>query len=274
LTSRRPGPRDQTAGRHDSVPPWEAAERLDVVPEAPAQPGAKPRNRPSQLPRVRVLRRGRPAAGSLHGAAPVVVVPKPGQRHREALLHRRSGAPRRDATTVGGSGHLLAARGQVVLAGGVLDMRQQRGAGAPAVHPAPAESACRPQRRGLDVGLREHAPAPAPGDVLGSAWVVRGFAPMEGCQVEGRPEADGQALLRPPIGQPGPREEPFDRDDHLVTVRGHDLQTGLRVGLELLVHHDVPILLSEADGQRPGVEIDPTIRLVLVRVAWPEVSSS
>jgi len=142
------------------------------------------------------------------------------------------------------------------------------------VHPAPEEIACGPHRSRINVGLREHAPAQEQGDFLSIDFVVLGFAPMDGFHVEGMPQHEGNPLLRAQIGQPVLREHTFDRDDHIITIRGNDLKKGLRVCPEILVNHGFPSLIQDADIHRPGVQIDPTIRLVLFRVELHEVSSS
>lgn len=239
-----------------------------------AQHGANTRDSPSQRQRGSVRLLGRPEEGELHVAKQVVVVPKQGQSHRDALLHRRIGEACRDATAVGFLGQLPAHLGQGGLAVGVLDMRQQLGAVAQAVHPAPEERACRPHRSGRDLRLREPPPAQEPGNFLGLEWVIFGFAAMHGLHGEGRPEDAGNALPRTQVGQPVPREETFDRDDHVITRRRNDREEGLGAGRAMLVDHDLPSVVQYTDVHGASVPVDPTIRFVLLRVAWHEGSSS
>jgi len=247
---------------------------MDFVHEYQAQNCANTRDSPQQIPRVSVRLLGRPEDGELHVAEQGVVVPQQGQSHLDAFLHRRSGAPLRDANTVGLLGNLLTKRGQVVLAVGVLDMGQSLGALAHQAYPAPEEITGRTHLSGRDVGLREHAPTQEHRDFLRIDTVVFGCAAVDGLHGEGMPEDDGKTLPSAQVSQPVPREETCDRDDYVVTIRRKDLEQGLGAGRAMLVHHDRPIAVQDADGHRPGVEINPTVRFVLFGVESHAVSSS
>jgi hypothetical protein len=153
-------------------------------------------------------------------------------------------------------------------------MRQQLGALAHAVHPAPEEIACRPQRRGRDIRLREHPPAPEHGNFLGIDFVIVGLTAMDGFQGEGMPEDEDNALPRTQVGQPVSGDDTFDRDAHVIAIRRNDLEEGLGAGLEMLVAHDLPSVVQYTDVHGASVQGDPTIRFVLFRVESPEVSSS
>jgi hypothetical protein len=127
------------------------------------------------------------------------------------------------------------------------------------MHPAPEEGARGAHRRRIHIGLWEHAPAEERGDFLRIHAVVLGFAALDGCHVEGRPEDQGKTFAHTQISQPIPREETFDRDDKIITIRRNDLEEGLGVCLEVLMHHDRSIVVQDADVQHPGVKIDSTV---------------
>jgi len=65
--------------------------------------------------------------GQCPSAEQAVVVIKQSEVHCNPLLHCRSGEPLSDAVAVGLIGNLLANRGQIVLAIGLLDLGQELG---------------------------------------------------------------------------------------------------------------------------------------------------
>jgi hypothetical protein len=97
---------------------------------------------------------------------------------------------------------------------------------------------------------------------------------MDGFQVEGRPEDAGNPVARPQVSQPRPRAETFDRDDTSITRRRHALEDDLGAGLEVLMPQELPSGVQEADVNRPGVESDATVGLMLGGVKAHEVSSA
>jgi len=97
---------------------------------------------------------------------------------------------------------------------------------------------------------------------------------MDGFHVEGMPEDKGETFARTQVSQPLPREDTFDRHDKIITIRRNDLEEGLGACLEVLMHQNLPSLVEDAHIHRPGVEIDPTVCLMLFGVKSHEVSSS
>jgi hypothetical protein len=116
-----------------------------------------------------------------------------------------------DLALVGLIGHLLANRGQVVLAVGLLDMGEYLGSCAHEMYPAPEEIPGGAHRRGIDVGLREHAPAQEDRDVLGIDSVVVGCAAMDRFPVQGVAENKRNPFARTEVGQPIPGAESIRR---------------------------------------------------------------
>jgi hypothetical protein len=104
--------------------------------------------------------------------------------------------------------------------------------------------------------------------------VVLGFAAMDGLPVEGLPEDEGHTFARTQIRPPIPREDPFNRDDKIITRRRNALEEDLGACLAVLMHQDLPIVVHDADVHRPGVEIDSTVCFMLCGVKAHEVSSS
>jgi hypothetical protein len=103
---------------------------------------------------------------------------------------------------------------------------------------------------------------------------VFGLAALDGLHGEGMPADTGATCACTQVSQPIPREETFDRHDTRITIRRNDLEEGLGACLEVLLHQNLPSLVEEATIHRPGVEIDPTVCLMLCGVESPEVSSA
>src|SRR5262245_55831625 len=97
---------------------------------------------------------------------------------------------------------------------------------------------------------------------------------MDGLHVERVPEDEGDPFPRAQVSRPIPREDPFDRDDNIVTIGCNDLEDGLGVGVVVVVYQDLPVMVYDTDVHRPGMPIDATVKGVLLRVEAPEVSSS
>jgi hypothetical protein len=141
------------------------------------------------------------------------------------------------------------------------------------VHPAPEEIAGCPHVCGIDLGLREHAPTQEHRDFLGIDFVVFRFAAMDGFQVAGMPKDEGNAFLGTEVSQPVPREETFDSDDDIIPIQGNGPEPRVWTGFHILVYQHLTGLVQDTDVHRPCVQVDPTIRLMLLGVELPEVSS-
>jgi hypothetical protein len=71
-----------------------------------------------------------------------------------------------------------------------------------------------------------------------------------------------------------PREETFDRDHAILAGGRHDLEQGVWAGLHSTMPHALPVAVQDADGHRPGVPVDATVKAMWLGVEAPEVSSS
>ena len=76
------------------------------------------------------------------------------------------------------------------------------------------------------------------------------------------------------IGQPIPGEATFDRYDQTIAVGGNRLEKRFRSRLPIFVEHDVPVVVHDTDVHTPGMQVDPTVKMVLGGGEAHEVSSS
>jgi hypothetical protein len=75
------------------------------------------------------------------------------------------------------------------------------------------------------------------------------------------------------VGEPGPRQDTFDGDDHLVP-RGRDgLEQGVGTGVHMPAQHNLAILTQETDVHGAGMQVDAAVTWVWRRRAPHEVSS-
>jgi hypothetical protein len=109
---------------------------------------------------------------------------------------------------------------------------------------------------------------------VGIDLIVLRFAPMDGFHVEGMAEDEGNPLLGAKIGRPVPREEAFDADDEIFPVGRHGLEKWFGSCLHIPVQHNLTVLIQDAEVHTAGVQVDATVKGVLVGVESHEVSSS
>ena len=121
--------------------------------------------------------------------------------------------------------------------------------------------------------MGEHAPAPPGGNLVGIDLGVFGLAAMESLQDEGRPQDAGQALVRPEVGQPVPGKETLTGHDQAIPLGRHGLEQGGGSGLHMPMQQDFSVLADDADRHGAGMQVDPTVKLMLVGGASHEVSS-
>ena len=233
-----------------------------------------PGHRLEQVQGLCILLFGRVEKGPLQIVQLAVIMVDQGEVHLEALLDRGVGKPRSDSCSVGLVCDLLPDLGQVVLAVRRLDRRQPLRPCAHASPAAPPQGSCGPQRSGIEIGLREPASAQAYRDVLGLDGVVFGFPTVDGLHVEGVPEDKGQVLSSPQVSMPVPLEDTFDSDDHIIPIGCNSLEQHLRACWHLPMHLDHAVVVQNTDRYGPGMQIDAAVKLVLVGIESPEVSSS
>ena len=89
---------------------------------------------------------------------------------------------------------------------------------------------------------------------------------MDGLHIEGMTQDKRDPVVRTEVSQPVPGKQAFGREDDLLTVRSDGLEQRLRGGGHVPVQQRFPSLVEDAQVHGAGVEIDPTIKRVLLGV--------
>src|SRR5215510_13615471 len=97
---------------------------------------------------------------------------------------------------------------------------------------------------------------------------------MDGLQREGMAQDKGEVLCSAESGQPRPGEHACDRADKTLPVGSNGREEGFRRGGQIAVHQERTIVAQYADVHGPGMQVDATVKSVLVGVKSPEVFSS
>src|SRR5262249_42547958 len=170
---------------------------------------------------------------------------------------------------VGGERAFLRERRQVILGVEDLQVREQFGpltdqVGAPAPQVARFAHAL-----GVSVGEREGAAPQQAGDLTGVKAVVLGLAAVDGFQVQGVAEDEGDVLLDAAIGDPVPGEQALGADHEVVAIRLEGPPKRLWPTGDALVEDGLAGLVEEAPVPGPGVQVDATVAWVLSLVESP-----
>jgi hypothetical protein len=158
---------------------------------------------------------------------------------------------------------------EVILAIGILDMGKEFAAFACQVHASAQQVAGGAHLGGVDRGLGEHPAAPQHGDFVGVDLVVFGFAAMDGLHVQGMTKDKRDTVVSTEVSQPVPGQQACGREDDLIAGGSDGLAQRLRGGWHVPVPPRFPGLVEDAQGHGAGVEIDPTIKRVLLGVESP-----
>src|SRR3989441_2562204 len=97
---------------------------------------------------------------------------------------------------------------------------------------------------------------------------------MDGFHIEGMAQDKGDVLCSAEIGQPIPGEHAFDRYDKTLPVGSNGLEEGFRSGWHIAVQQELTIVAQDADVHGPGMQVDATVKSVLIGVKSHEVFSS
>lgn len=265
---------DQAARGDELLDSWETVAVMNLVEQYQTQELANTWYRAQPIEGVGLVLVGGVDNVELQVAEQVVVVIDQREVDCDALLHGRIGKAFGYALPVGLVGELFADLGQVVLAVGLLAVGSPRCARAPQVHSAPEQVPGRPHRRGIDIGWREHPAAAQHSNLVRIDLVVFRFAAVDRLHVQRMPQDKRHPFTSAPVGEPVPGEETFNRDDEPLPIGGSDLKQRLRIGVHMTVPHDLAILVQDAAIHRAGVQLAPTVKLVLMSVKTHEVSSS
>jgi hypothetical protein len=128
-------------------------------------------------------------------------------------------------------GESLAALGQVALAGGLLDMRQQGRALAHVRPPAPPPVARGPPAGGIGIGLGPPPATQERRDRRGVNLTALGLAPRDRLHGARVAQGNGKPFLGAGVGEPVPGGETFNSHDHALTRGPHDPAQGVRLGV-------------------------------------------
>jgi hypothetical protein len=96
---------------------------------------------------------------------------------------------------------------------------------------------------------------------------------MDGFHVEGMAENEGDVFLGTEIADPVPGEHAFDSDHDVFTERSNDTEKRFRLCVDILVNSDIPSGIDDADKHITSMQIDSTIKLVLLGVEIHMASS-
>jgi hypothetical protein len=92
---------------------------------------------------------------------------------------------------------------------------------------------------------------------------------MNGFHREGMAQDKGHALLGTQVGEPVPGEETRDGHDEAVPRRGHGFEKRFGSRFPVTVEPDFAILTQDADIQGAGMQVDATVKWVLLGVESP-----
>jgi hypothetical protein len=157
--SRFSGTLDETTVGGKILHTREALDIMNLVEQHEAEDLADAGHRLQQIQGLGVMMLGGFHDGQFKVTQQLIVVGDKGEIDFDAFLHSRIGKAFGDPVAVGFLGDLFANGGQIVLAVGILYVGQEFPAFACQVHAAPEQVTGGAHLGGVDIGLREHAPA-------------------------------------------------------------------------------------------------------------------
>jgi len=196
-----PGTRDQAAVRDDILPPGKATQSLDGIEHDQGQ-ALPPRGWNAGGRRGGVVLLGRVHDRQRESGEESVVRGEQRKIDCDVLVPCGIVKAFCHPAPVGLVGHLLAHVGQVIRAGGLLDMRQKLCPCAPQGSAAPQEVTGGTPLSRLDVGLREQAAAQEGGNLWRLDLVICGLATVDGFHIQGVPEDEGNILWSAEVSEP------------------------------------------------------------------------
>ena len=156
----------------------------------------------------------------------------------------------------------LADRGTVVGQLMGLDAGQQIGAGPDKEGALTKQGAQGAQGGGIDVGGRDEIGAQQVGEFFGIDAVVFVFAAMNGFDIKGVGQHEGQTGGLAGIGQPIPAEHAFGADGEVVAIRLDELEEEVEIVVsDVGVDEFLAVPIHEADVHLVGVEVDSAVEL-------------
>src|SRR5262249_42354304 len=126
--------------------------------------------------------------------------------------------------------------------------------------------------RWIDIGLRKHASTEEHGNLVRLDLVIFGLAAVDGFHIEGVTEDEGNALRGAEVSEPVPGEDAFNGHNQTVPIGRNSFEKWFRSGLHIAVEHDVSVVAHKTDVHTAGVQVDATVKWVLLGVESHEVS--
>jgi hypothetical protein len=204
--------------------------------------------------------------GQLQIPQQLVIIVNQSEINCDALLHGGLRKPLSHPSAIGFVGDLLANLGHVVLPVGLLHMRQQLGPFPHERHAPPQQVPGSTHRGGVDVGLGQHAAAQQHGNFLGIDLVIFGLPAVDGFHVQRMPEDKRHPCACTQIGQPVPREDACDTDDHVGSIRCDSVEKRFWASWHVPVHQNLTILVQDTQVHGAGMQIDAAVQWVLLGV--------
>jgi hypothetical protein len=96
---------------------------------------------------------------------------------------------------------------------------------------------------------------------------------MDRFHIEGMAQNEGDVFLGTEIGDPVPGEHAFDGNHDVLTEGSNGTEKSFRLCVNVLMDSDVTSGVDNTDKHVLGVQIDSTIKLVLLRVEIHMASS-
>ena len=101
---------------------------------------------------------------------------------------------------------------------------------------------------------------------MGVDLIVFGLAAMDGLHVEGMTEDKRDPMVSTEVSKPVPGKHAFGRQNDLIAVGGDGLEQRLWGGCHVTVQQRFTSLVEDAQVHGAGVEIDTTVKRVLLGV--------
>ena len=96
---------------------------------------------------------------------------------------------------------------------------------------------------------------------------------MDRFHVEGMAENEGDVLLGTKIGDPVPGEHTFDSNHDVLPEGSNDAEKSFLVCVDVLMNPDLAFGIKDTDKHILGMQVDSTIKLVLLGVEIHMASS-
>jgi hypothetical protein len=83
-----------------------------------------------------------------------------------------------------------------------------------------------------------------------------------------------QSFLGAQVREPIPGKDTFDGNHHILTIGRNGVEKHLRASFHIAMQHNLAVAVQDTDVHGAGMEINATVKLMLLGVESHEVSSS